>query len=407
MKKLLLTLLAFSFLAFLLLYPQALKPIFADDSCDPSSCPNDDSRLNCLNTQINNCTNKLNEARNQEKTLKSQLALIDGQMQVTALKIEETTLQIEKLKREISDLSTRIERIGTTLDSLSEILLGRIIQTYKYSNAISTIDLLFSSRGFADLFQRLKYIQVAQAYDKKKLYELQATKLAYNDQKQDKQTRQSEAEKLNKDLENYKTQLDQQKKAKDELLRVTQNDENIYQQKILAAQQEQQAILAILNGGGKETPDGHVNKGDTIGHYIVGRSPCSGGTHLHFEVHQNNSILDPNGFLASIGFQYVDNDGGKSEGGISPHGSWDWPINQPIEITQGYGMTPYAQAGAYNGSPHTGIDMWTPPGLTAVKAVHDGEKYTGQLVGVCRGGALNYKKVDHGDGYSSYYLHVL
>lgn len=404
MRKLSLFPLVFSLLAFLFLIP-----VFADTTCDPASCPNDDvdKRRICLTQQIDNCTAKLGEAQKQEKTLKSQLNLIDGQMQVTTLKIEETNLSIEKLKREISDLATRIDRIGTTLDALSEILLKRIVQTYKYNDTVSTFNLLFSSQNFADLIERLKYIQVAQAYDKQKLYELQATKLAYNDQKQDKQTRQAEAEKLSKDLENYKSQLDQQKQSKADLLRITQNNEDLYKQRILSAQQEQQAILAILNGQGTEVSDGHVIKGDTIGHYIIGASPCSGGTHLHFEIHQGGSIQDPNNFLASIGFSYIDNDGGTDEGSISPHGSLDWPISQPIEITQGFGMTPYARAGAYNGGPHTGIDMWTPPGLSAVKAVHDGTKYTGQLIGICRGGPLNYKKVDHGDGISSYYLHVI
>lgn len=412
-------LLAILFLTILTAHSSNLvSKVYADDSCDPASCPPVDPehpeiRSNCLSTQINNCTAKLGEAQKQEKTLKSQLNLIDGQMQVTILKIEEATLSIDKLKREISSLETRIDRIGITLDALSEILLKRIVQTYKYNDTVSTFNLIFSSQNFGDLIERLKYIQVAQAYDKQKLYELQATKLAYNDQKQDKQTRQAEAEKLSKELENYKKQLDQQKISKADLLRITQNDEAIYQQKIFAAQQEQMAILAILNGQGKEVSDGHVNKGDIIGHYITfqynsnGSSPCSGGVHLHFEVHQNNAVQDPNNFLSNTGFSYLDNDGGTDEGAISPHGSWDWPISSPIVITQGYGMTPYARAGAYNGGPHTGLDMWTPPGVTAVKAVRDGTKYTGQLLGICRGGPLNYKRVDHGDGVSSLYLHVL
>ncbi|MEK7092466.1 MAG: hypothetical protein AAB907_02480, partial [Patescibacteria group bacterium] len=180
MKKLLLPLLVFSFAAFLF-----FSPVHAES---PDELAN---QLRDKQAEIAKLEAQLVDAQKQEKTLKSQLDLIDGQTKVTTLKIEETNLKIEKLKREITDLSTRINRIGATLDSLSEILLQRIIQTYKYSNAVSTIDLLFSSHGFADLIERLKYIQVAQAYDKKKLYELQATKLAYNDQKQDKETRQT------------------------------------------------------------------------------------------------------------------------------------------------------------------------------------------------------------------------
>ena len=240
MRKLLLLLFVFNFSAFVFLYPipYTLYPAYADARCDPATCTVDDEK--CLNDVKAKCEEQIRDAQNQEKTLQSQLNLIDGQTKVTQLKIEETDLRIEKLKREINDLSTRMDRIGTTLDKLSEILLNQIIQTYKYSNVTSAIDLLFSSRGFSDLLERLKYIQVAQAYDKEKLYELQATKLAYNDQKQDKQTRQAQAEKLNKDLENYKLQLAEQKKAKDELLKVTQNDEVTYQ-KLLAQAQAQLA----------------------------------------------------------------------------------------------------------------------------------------------------------------------
>src|SRR3989344_9453665 len=188
----------------------------------------------------------LQDAKNTEKTLNSQLDIIDSQVKVTTLKIEETNLRIAKLEREITELSTRITRISSSLDILSEILLRRIVQTYKYSG-VTTLDLLFSSHGFADLLARLKYIQVAQAYDKKKLYELQATKLAYNNQKQDKQTRQQEAEKLNKDLEIYKQQLDQQKKDKDELLNITKNDEAKYQSLISQLRAEVASITQAIS----------------------------------------------------------------------------------------------------------------------------------------------------------------
>lgn len=396
MKKLLLIPLVFSFFVFLYSAPVTLNIVFAEDSNVLTQ------QLQDKQAEITKLEEQLADTRKQEKTLKSQLNLIDGQTKVTQLKIEETNLRIEKLQREINDLATRITRIGATLDTLSEILLQRIVQTYKYSNAVSTIDLLFSSHGISDLLERLKYIQVAQAYDKQKLYELQATKLAYNDQKQDKQTRQKEAEKLNKDLEVYKVQLTEQKKAKDELLRITKNDEAIYQQKIILAQQEQNAILQILSGGGNEVSVGPKNQGDVIGYMISGPSACSSGTHVHFEAHQNNAILDPNNFLSPATFTYKNNEA--DAGSISPHGSWDWPIFNPIFVTQGYGMTPYARAGAYNGGPHTGIDMYSSSGLT-VKAVKSGNLSKGGIA--CGGGTLHYDRVDHDDGTSAYYLHVL
>lgn len=354
------------------------------------------AKLNEKQAEIAKLESHLQDAKKQEKTLKSQLDLIDGQTQITLLKIEETNLKIERLKREINDLSTRITRISGSLDSLSEILLNRIIQTYKYSNAVSTFDLIFSSHGFAQLIERLKYIQVAQAYDKKKLYELQATKISYNEQKQDKQTRQFEAEKLNKDLEAYKIQLIGQKKAKDELLQITKNDESRYQSLIAQLKADLASIAQVISNVGAKI--GPVKKGETIA--AMGSTGCSTGPHLHYEVFDNAKV-----------------EGGKIVGNrVNPHNYLDnGKLGSPLQGFPGDNWLITTEYGeVYFLGTHTGLDIAPKGGGGLGRSIIASEKGTSYSVSApCNisipGGSSVGKGVivDHENGLVTLYWHIL
>jgi len=348
------------------------------------------------------------QANQKTVSLKTELVRINTSIAITTARIFQNAQEIKKLEGEIESLTDKIGQLDVSLNSLSEILAKRIAETYK-KGKVDFVNLFLSSQNFADFISRFKYLKVVQLHDRSLMLQMETARTNFDDQKTLKEQKQQELEVAKKKDESLKITLDQQKKAKELLLKETQNSERRYQQLINQAIAEQIAIKGILAGQGSCSEVTDVSEGQRIASLIQGSSCNSSGTHLHFMVVQDNNTQNPFNYLKG-GVDYK-NCSGSSCGGadcdpFNPSGGWNWPIDGQITLNQGYGKT-WAIDHTWVGRVyqfHNGIDIIG--SSLEVKAVKSGKLSRCVFVG-SSSCSLPYVKVDHTEGnLETLYLHV-
>lgn len=351
-----------------------------------------------LNKQIKDLEDKIAASKSEQNTLSKQITLLDSQVKLTTLQVQDTEKKVAVLETEIGELTDEIGRLEDLKTKRLELVLHRIPQSYKRGSSSQFGWLLFS-KNFAELLTRTKYLVQVQAEDTTLYKQLQLTQMNYNERKDIRESKKIEQEALRKQLEQHTKDLAAQKKQKQALLDQTKNSESVYQQLLAQALAEKQAIDRALVNSVKVGP---VKKGDPIA--LVGNTGfpgCSTGAHLHFEVRQGSTWVDPSQFLGSKTVKDEQNGGGDWTVGS---GNWAWPLSDTIRVTQHFGKTPWSWRYSYSGGIHTGLDM-TSSTSEVIRAPADGDLFSSsQACGTSS--VIKIKYIDHGSGILSFFLHV-
>ncbi|MDQ3008270.1 MAG: hypothetical protein M3Q81_01615 [bacterium] len=395
-------------LAFQLLLSPLISPgiTFAAENCEQITCNKDtqssDDYLSCNKNKQSCWESRIKETQSAAITLNNTISLLNGRISLQALQIEQTMAEISTLELQINDLSNRITGLNLSLDRLSTVLVKRVQEKYKTGRTNANI-LVFAADSFNEFVNQHKYLELTQQQTADAMARAETQRVTYDEQRALKEQKQDEIETKRTQLQSQQSQVTKQRGEQQYLLSETKNNEAMFQRELEKTLAELEAIQSIIAGLGTESKVRDVAEGDQIASIIVGASPCSTGTHLHFEVVKDGVNRDPATYLKSADVTWNNS----PDGAFGFGGDWTWPLNDPAKINQGYGMTYYARVKrSYGGAPHTGIDMSSKQaGNYGVRAVKGGSLYRGSIK--CGGGLLKYVKVEHSEGgFSSYYLHV-
>lgn len=362
-RKLWVSLLA-GFLALLMIFglvASVIPTVFAETSAQIKDRLNDlEDEKEEIDAKIEELEGQLSENFSEMEEIVAQKDLIDQEVFLLNQQVDNINAQIAEYGLLIADKQDELDAAETHLSELQEKNKERI-RAMEKNGGLSYWSVIFKANSFVDLLDRLKMIEEIAEADKARLEEMAAAAEAVSAAKADLETEKVALEESKQELDALQEELTAKRAEADSLLADLVAVGQEYEDLLEESEDEQQELALAIAKAEKEYKEAKQKE------YEAAHPTPSGGD-------TTPSTTPPS-----------------SEGWIVPC--------RYVAFTSPFGYRWHPISGIWK--MHYGVDLANSTG-TPIYAARSGTVTTASY----NGSAGYYVSINHGDGYSSIYMHM-
>ena len=317
-----------------------------------------------LEKELEALRGQFQENENEMINMVEQKNLIDQEIAILNEQIRNVNSQIMSYGLLIADKQDELDKAQADLEELSEKNKARI-QAMEEEGTLSYWEVLFKANSFSDLLDRLNMIQEIAASDRRRMEELAAAAQLVSDTQAELSNEKTELESTRAQLDEIQLELEEKRAEADELLRQLVAKGEEFQALIDESEALQDELMAEIAQAEKDLKKAEYQE------WLA--------TYVPPTTRPGNDTTPSTDAPSSSG--------------------WVCPVPY-YTLTSPFGMRIHPIRGTW--TMHNGVDMAAAQG-TPIYAAKSGKvtKTSYQA-----GGAGYYVSINHGDGFSSIYMHM-
>lgn len=318
---------------------------------------------------------KYNENASQMEEVIQQKNIIDQEIFLLNEQINNTTDQIATISLMIADKQTELDAAQTRLQTLNEQNKSRI-RAMEEEGVLSYWSVLFKATSFSDLLDRMNMVQEIAAADQRRLASIREAAQAVAEAQGELELQKSNLEESRAALEQTQAELADARTKADDLLTQLIGFGEEYEKYIEDGEALQQELMEQMAQTEKDIDMAEYREWLATSVPETTKAPAT----------STPSSKD-------------DDDDGDS--GSSSSSAWRSPLLRSSYVTSPYG---WREVHPVYGDRrfHHGVDLYSFQGDEIVAA----RSGVVTVASYQEGGAGNYVTINHGDGYSSTYMHM-